>query len=150
MAPESSEAFMAFKNLLEITNQLERAIDKGLEQDNLTAKQFKMMAAIDKGFDHRPSIKEVAVALNTSHQNVKEMANQLVRRGFLTIERDETDKRILRLRATEKNAQFWEERQIEHERFMLSLFACLSLDELRMLNHHLLLLSKGISEYIRG
>ncbi len=148
MALEQSDAFLAFKNLLEISNQLEKAIDKGLSRDRLTAQQFKMIATIEKSFDHQPSINEVAKALSTSHQNVKQMADQLVRRGYLAIERDKRDKRVLRLRTTEMNAQFWKERQEEHEKFMVKLFDRLGQKELKDLNHHLMLLSQGISEYI--
>ena len=148
MAIESSDAFLAFKNLLEVSNQLELAIDKGLSQDDLTAKQFKMMAVIDKAFDHAPSIKEVAAALGTSHQNIKQMADQLVGRGFLEIVRDQNDKRVLRLKTTEKNAQFWASRQREHEEFMVRLFSCLSSSEVRQLNRLLILLSDGITEYV--
>lgn len=38
--------------------------------------------------------------------------------------------------------------QEEHERFMAGLFVRLSQKEVKGLNHHLLLLSQGISEYI--
>ncbi len=148
MTTKGDNAFLAFKNLLEVSNKLELAIDKGLSQDNLTAKQFKMMAVIDKAFDHAPSIKEVAAALGTSHQNVKQMADQLVRKGFLEIARDGDDKRMLRLKTTEKNAQFWASRQNEHEKFMVRLFVRLSSNELKDLNRLLLLISEGISEYI--
>ncbi len=86
--------------------------------------------------------------MSTSHQNVKQMADQLVQRGYLKIVRDRNDRRILRLKTTEKNALFWSSKRGEHEEFMVRLFNSLNPDELMELNHLLLLLSKGISEYI--
>lgn len=55
----------------------------------------------EKAFDHYPSIQEVADVLSTTHQNAKQLATQLESRGFLKIERDNDNRRILRLRVTD-------------------------------------------------
>ena len=101
--------------------RLERICNKVLKKDQLTIKQFLLIASI-QSFEEPPSIKEVADMASTSHQNVKEIADRLEKRGFIKIEQDEKDKRILRLKTTEKNAQYWASRLEEHEDVIFALF----------------------------
>jgi DNA-binding MarR family transcriptional regulator len=76
-------------------------IDKDLEPDNITMKQWLMLIVISAGFKSPPSIQEVADAMSTTHQNVKQVAASMERRGFMTLERDPDNKRIIRLKVTD-------------------------------------------------
>ncbi len=126
--------FELYGNIFLLGRRLEYIVDKELAKDNLTAKQFLMIAVIEKMFEEPPSIKEVADALGSTHQNIKQMANQLERRGFIEIERDENDRRVLRLKVTEKNREYWDSRATDHERFILEIFSGLDDDGVRSLH----------------
>jgi len=133
--------------------RLEKICNKVLKKDQLTIKQFLLIASIES-FKEPPSIKELADMVSTSHQNVKEMATRLEKRGFVTMERDSKDKRVLRLRTTDKNTEYWASRLEEHENLIFALFDPFSDEEIhsfdvlvnRFLNH----LAKNFEDYHRG
>ena len=127
----------AFERLLILSHKVEVSMDRLLRQDQLTAKQFQMIAIIEKRFTAPPSIMEVAQEIGTSHQNIKQLALQLEKRGYLEILRDEKDRRVLRLRLTEKNGEYWKSRAPEHLRFMMGLFTALDDEELEGMNESL-------------
>lgn len=126
--------FDLYGKIFLLARRLEYIVDKELARDNLTTKQFLMIAVIEKVFDEPPAINEVADALGSTHQNVKQMANQLERRGFLRIERDRRDRRVLRLNVTEKNRAYWDSRAEDHERFIMEIFSDLDEDGVRSLH----------------
>lgn len=108
-------------------------IEKELEPDGITTKQWLMSIVISAGFRRPPSIQEVADALSTTHQNVKQIAAGMERRGFMTLERDPQNKRIIRLKVTDKCTELFQRRSENDERSMLSMFENLTDDELRSL-----------------
>jgi DNA-binding MarR family transcriptional regulator len=110
-----------FTKIFLLSLKMENIGNKTLKKDQLTIKQFLLIASIES-FDEPPSIKDVANMVSTSHQNVKEIADRLEKMGFIRIERDQKDKRILRLKTTEKNARYWASRLDEHEDVIFALF----------------------------
>ena len=124
------KVFDLYGSIFLLSQRLKYLTDKELKKDQLTTKQFLTIAAIEKLFDYPPSINEVAEVLSTSHQNIKQIANQLEKKGFILIERDEKDRRRLRLKVTEKNRRYWDFRAEESEKFVLSLFSSLDEDEI--------------------
>lgn len=110
-----------FTKIFLLSLRLENIGNRTLKMDLLTIKQFLLIASIES-FDEPPSIREVANMVSTSHQNVKEIADRLEKRGFIRIEQDEKDKRILRLKTTEKNARYWASRLDEHEDVIFAMF----------------------------
>jgi DNA-binding MarR family transcriptional regulator len=97
-------------------------ISRELVEDQITTKQWLMMIVIASAFNHDPSMQEVANALSTTHQNVKQLATRLETRGFLKIERDPANRRILRLRVTEECRQYWEKRTPDDIKSISALF----------------------------
>ena len=120
-------------------------INKTLEKDKITTKQWLMMIIIENAFDHDPSMQEVADALSTTHQNVKQLAIRLEARGFMKIERDPDNRRILRLRTTEECRNYWEERTPEDIKSIITLFKGLDDNEIKSLFEIIMKLEK-ISE----
>jgi DNA-binding MarR family transcriptional regulator len=110
-------------------------IDRELAPDNLTTKQFLMLIVIVNAFDSPPSIQEVAGQLSTTHQNVKQIAASLESRGFMKIERDEKNRRILRLKVTDRCIEFWEKRGQKDAQSVASLFEGLTDEEVATLFH---------------
>ena len=124
------KVFDTFAKIFLLNNKLQYIIDKELQKDLLTTKQFLLIAAIEKGFDNPPSVKEVAYALGTSHQNIKQIANQLQRKGFIAMEKDPDDRRVTRLKVTEKNRRYWDSKAGEHEEVVFGLFSFLNEEEI--------------------
>ena len=97
-------------------------INKEFQKDHITTKQWLMLIVIGNAFKHDPSMQEVADAMSTTHQNVKQLATRLETTGFLKIERDPNNKRILRLKTTQKSKEYWESKAQEHAESIGSYF----------------------------
>jgi DNA-binding MarR family transcriptional regulator len=97
-----------FTKIFLLSLKLENIGNTTLKKDQLTIKQFLLIAS--------------ANMVSTSHQNVKEIADRLEKIGFIRIVRDKKDKRILRLETTKKNAQYWAYRLDEHEDLIFAMF----------------------------
>ena len=110
-------------------------INKEFQRDNITTKQWLMLIVLGNAFEHAPSMQEVANAMSITHQNVKQLAVRLESEGFITIERDEKNKRILRLKVTEKSEEYWNERAEDHAKSIRSYFKDLDDDEIVSLFH---------------
>ncbi|WP_424358575.1 MarR family transcriptional regulator [Methanocella sp. MCL-LM] len=105
-------------------------IEKELEPDGITAKQWLMLIVIGAGFRHAPSIQEVADAMSTTHQNVKQVAAAMERQGFMTLERDPENRRIIRLKVTPKCHDLFRTRDEHDKKAMLSMFENLTDEEM--------------------
>ena len=108
-------------------------IGKKLVEDKITTKQWLMMIIIEKAFTHDPSMQEVADALSTTHQNVKQLATRLEARGFMKIERDPNNRRILRLKTTDESREYWKKRTPEDIKSIIALFEGLDDNEIKSL-----------------
>lgn len=108
-------------------------IDKELESDGITTKQWLMAIVISSGFKSPPSIQEAADAMSTTHQNVKQIAAGMERRGLMTLDRDEKNKRIIRLKVTDKCHDLFKRREQNDIKAMASMFDNLTDDEMKAL-----------------
>ncbi|HNR26589.1 MAG TPA: MarR family transcriptional regulator [Methanobacteriaceae archaeon] len=108
-------------------------ISKELSSDQITTKQWLLMIVLANAFQSPPSLQEMADAMSTTHQNVKQLATRLESRGFLSIERDPNNKRILRLKVTPECSQYWGERTPEDIKSITSLFQGLEDDDVKKL-----------------
>jgi DNA-binding MarR family transcriptional regulator len=108
-------------------------ISKKLAEDKITTKQWLMMIIVKNAFTHDPSMQEVADALSTTHQNVKQLATRLEARGFMKIERDPNNRRILRLKTTDESRKYWEKRAPEDIKSIIALFEGLDDSEIKSL-----------------
>ena len=108
-------------------------INKKLAEDKITTKQWLMMIIIEKAFAHDPSMQEVADALSTTHQNVKQLATRLETRGFMKIEQDPSNRRILRLKTTDESREYWEKRAKDDIKSIIALFKGLDDSEIKSL-----------------
>jgi DNA-binding MarR family transcriptional regulator len=108
-------------------------IDKELEADGITMKQWLMVIIIASGFKTPPSIQEVADAMSTTHQNVKQIAASLERRGFMTLDRDPSNKRIIRVKVTDRCLALFKSREENDVKAIYSMFENLTDDEVKSL-----------------
>ncbi len=108
-------------------------INKKFQKDHITTKQWLMLIILGSAFPRPPSMQEVAEAMSTTHQNVKQLAIRLENRGLLKIERDPQNRRILRLKITEECHMFWQNRKNNDIKSINDLFSGLKADEVKML-----------------
>ncbi|OPY29288.1 MAG: transcriptional regulator SlyA [Methanocella sp. PtaU1.Bin125] len=108
-------------------------IDKDLEPDNITTTQWLMLIVIAAGFRSPPSIQEVADAMSTTHQNVKQVAASMERRGLMALERDPDNRRIIRLKITDRCAALFQRREEEDKKTIARMFENLTDDEMKAL-----------------
>jgi DNA-binding MarR family transcriptional regulator len=133
LAEINQKVFDVFGSIFLLSQKLQYITDYELGKNDLTTKQFLVLAAVDTGFDHPPTLNEVAMVLSTSHQNVKQLANQLEKKGFMELVKDPSDRRKLLLKTTEKNRAYWNSRDQENMDFFRKLFGELSQEEVEQL-----------------
>jgi hypothetical protein len=73
--------------------------------------------------------------MSTTHQNVKQIASGLERRGFMTLERDPDNRRIIRLKVTEKCLALFDSRAEGDTKTILRMFESLTDAEMKALFH---------------
>ncbi|HWP97316.1 MAG TPA: MarR family transcriptional regulator [Syntrophomonadaceae bacterium] len=98
-------AVFALSNKLQVLGD---AFDK-----NITIKQWLFLVGVSK-FDEPPTVSEVANYIGYSRQNAKRIAVALDERGYITIVKDKSDARALRISLTQKCIEYFISRsQIE-------------------------------------
>ena len=127
-----------------LSQRIEYITDRILAEDDLTTKQLLTLIAIEEGFQDPPSISDIAEMLSTTHQNVKKIAVQLEKKGFIEIFKDERDRRRSLLKTTKKSAEYWKSRAPEHLEAIQRLFTPLSGEELRTFAALLTKLLEGV------
>jgi DNA-binding MarR family transcriptional regulator len=131
VAGPDAEAVECFR-LIALTGQrLRYLMDERLRADGLTTQQGFLLSVV--GARRRPTFGEVAKAMSTTHQNVKQIAAALERKGMLSIVPDENDARARRLELTEASARYWHARDAGDFAAIGGWFAELDGDEQREL-----------------
>lgn len=105
-----------------LENRLQILGNRYLRKDGLTTKQWLLMAITSQYGQNSPKLTEVAEDMGSSRQNVKQIAIKLEEKGFLNMERDKKDSRIVRINNTKKSKLFWENREKEDDKFIERLF----------------------------
>lgn len=119
-----------FGSLFVTANLLETLLDRAFAPYGITVKQWLLLITITSLFAEPPTVKQVAGAMGTSHQNVKQVALNLEKRGFLRLVKDVKDARVTRLVTTEACRAFSEETSQAGELFMQTAFAGIGAEEL--------------------
>ena len=97
-----------FASVLIVSNRMDTLLERELKEYDVTAKQWFMTIVIGSAFESAPTIKEVASVMGSSHQNVKQVALKLEQKDLLVMEKDKLDRRVLRLKLTDKSYKFLE------------------------------------------
>lgn len=109
-----------FGSILTLSNRIQMLGDK-LDQ-NISIKQWLLIAVITKWEHPSPTLGEVANYMGTSRQNVKKMAVILQEKGFILLTKDISDARILRMALTAKCLDYFAARDEMETQFMNALF----------------------------
>lgn len=131
LGPDASVRLKSFRLLILVANGLRNLTDRLYAEDGLTTQQAAVLSVAKA--HGSPSVSECAAALSTSHQNVKQLALALERKGFLRIVQDREDGRVRRLRTTAKHDRYWAARNPDDHEEVLRAFALLSKAEARTL-----------------
>ena len=111
-----------FGSLFVVANRLETLLDRAFAPYGITSKQWLLLITVQSLFVEPPTISQVAAAMGTSHQNVKQVALNLEKHGFLRLEKDKQDARAIRLFVTDACRAFAQETQQAGEQFMQQAF----------------------------
>lgn len=100
-------------------NRFQALADKMIGE--ISWKQFFAIICINL-CNERPTIKELAGIMGSSHQNVKQILLKLEKKGFVNISIDEVDKRKQRVELTEKCIKFCEENDERSNMAVIAMF----------------------------
>ncbi|KJS22307.1 MAG: hypothetical protein VR72_06405 [Clostridiaceae bacterium BRH_c20a] len=124
---------LIFGSIFLLSNKLQVIMDRDLARYDLTAKQWFLTAIMEEFFNSPPTLSELAEAMGSTHQNVKQIALKLQKRDLLEMQKDEKDRRATRLKLTEKSYAFWDKRQEQSKSFLNEFFEDLSEEELNIM-----------------
>ncbi len=94
-------------------------------------KQFFAIICINM-CKEKPTVKELAEIMGSSHQNVKQILLKLENKGFVTISLDENDKRKQRIELTEYCKKFCEKNDEMTTRITKKMFEGVSEEQLQI------------------
>ena len=126
---EMDDRTFVFGSLFVTANLLETLLDRAFANYGITSKQWLLLITIQSLFQEAPTVSQVAAAMGSSHQNIKQVALNLERRGFLRLEKSEQDARVTRLVVTDACRAFAEDTQQAGEAFMKEAFSGVSVED---------------------
>lgn len=109
-------------------NRFQAVADKTIKE--ISWKQFFALICIHL-CKEKPSIKELAEIMGSSHQNVKQILLKLEKKGFVNLISDENDKRIQRIELTEYCAEFCQKNDERSSQIMKQMFQGISEEQLQ-------------------
>ena len=137
-----------FGSLFLLATTLDTVGDRFL--GDLTTKQWYLMAMLGTFFAEPPTIGELAERMGTSHQNVKQIARRLEEKGFLDLERDGWDRRVLRVLLTERAQSYSALYRERDEAFLRRIFTGLEGEEMKTLRVGLRKLYENVRDVERS
>ncbi len=96
LPPSERGRIVLFRLLVVTGNELRSRMDQVLAPSGVTTQQAALLTIV-LGALAPPSLGEAAARLGCTHQNVKQIATALQRKGLLAIEADPADGRVRRL-----------------------------------------------------
>lgn len=109
-------------------NRFQAMADSMMEE--ISWKQFFAIICINM-YNGKPTVKELAEIMGSSHQNVKQILIKLEKKGFVYITTDQTDKRKQRIELTEYCREFCERNNETSINIMKTMFSGISEEQLQ-------------------
>lgn len=144
VAGSAEDAVRCFRLISYTGQRLRYLLDQRLRAEGLTTQQGFLLTVVR--MRGRPTLGEVATTMSTTHQNAKQVASALERKGMLKIVPDDGDARVRRLEATEAGKRGWENRNAEDYAAIADWFAALSRNEQQVLARLLSRLARTIGK----
>lgn len=108
-------------------NRFQAMADKVMEE--ISWKQFFAIICINL-CKEKPTIKELAEIMGSSHQNVKQILLKLEKKGFITISVDGDDRRKQRVELTEKCLKFCADNDEKSSKAITAMFKGIEQEQL--------------------
>ena len=112
-------------------NRLDTIMERNFTEFGVTTKQWFLSIVVDRLFEDPPTMKQAAYAMGSSHQNIKQLALKLHKKGLLRLDKDAQDARLMRLSLTPEGQQLWQMVRLQRDPFQERLFEGISAEELK-------------------
>lgn len=109
LPPSQAARIRLFRVTVAAGAMLRSRLDREMAGTGVTTQQAALLQFIEAQ-PEPPTMGIVAAGLSMTHQNVKQIAVALVRKGFLSIVVDEQDRRARRLVLTARHRRHWAQR----------------------------------------
>ena len=113
-----------FRLIILVAQELRTLMDTLLRTAGGPPQQAAMITVVD--LLGTPSLSQAATAFGTTHQNARQLADALERKGFLQISTDDADARVRRLSTTAKSTSYWRDRSAADQQQVLDWFGDLT------------------------
>lgn len=144
------DTYYIFGTLFFIAQKWQNIVDRKLdEKAGITTRQWMLLVILSRTFsDKLPTITEAASAFGTSRQNLKRIATDLQKKGYVIITPDPSDRRIQRLVLTGMHARVFESKKnlAWQEEIIRDLFTGLDQDEQSRLSKSMYRIHKRIEQ----
>ncbi|MGN0661589.1 MAG: MarR family winged helix-turn-helix transcriptional regulator [Faecalibacterium sp.] len=135
-----------FSELFMVGNRLQAVFDRHIPEVSL--KQFMLLSLLDQS-EAPPTLTHLGELLGCSRQNVKKLAEQLEKKGFVLFQKDPRDPRAVCVVPTEKVDTFFQQDFAQEGKKLQLLFQIYSPDEIETLFWLLTRLHLGIDRFER-
>lgn len=130
-----------FNSLFIITNKLQTIFDNHIP--DLSLKQFLLLSTVRQSEDPL-TLTQLGNLLGCSRQNIKKIADVLMKKGFVTIQKSPADPRAMCICPTEKADAYFQTDFSKYQGELKYLFDVYTDDEVNILFTLLSMLFKGI------
>ncbi len=124
-----SNDLIAYVEIFVLANQLQTVANMGMRE--ITVKQWLPLVMLGS-LKTAPTLKELSEICGITHQSTKRLVKELEKKGFVKIEGDEKDKRVMRISVTSKLDEWIKCYSGRNYDFVHKFFSCLSDDEIKI------------------
>ncbi len=132
-----------FGTIFTLSNKLQMLGDRMDSQ--LTVKQWLFLAGVLECRSGNPTLSEIAAYIGSSRQNIKKMALLLEKQGFILMNKDEGDARMLRVSLTDSCKEHLRQREEMERQFIEEVFLGFGTEELAAFSGSVKRLGKNIT-----
>ncbi len=124
-------------------NRFQAVADSTMKE--VSWKQFFAVICVNM-CKEKPTVKELAEIMGSSHQNVKQILLKLEKKGFVTIAVDENDKRKQRIELTDYCREFCEKNDEMTMNIMKKMFTGISEEQLQVTIQTIIQIEENLKE----
>ena len=110
----------------------------------ITWKQFFAIICVNL-CKEPPTLNDLSEVMGSSHQNVKQILLKLEKKGFVTLEPDEKDKRKQRILITDQCREFCDKNDEQSRRIISRIFAGVEEDDLTVTIRTIMKMERNVS-----
>lgn len=116
------DSLYTFGQLFVLSNRIDTLMERALAKFGVSTKQWFLSICVASLFDQDPTLKELAKASGSSHQNVKQVALKLQQKHLLNLTKDPKDARVTRVSLSAESPDFWAQTDQDAQVFLTALY----------------------------